>query len=385
LKISFLSAFPPYRGGISRHSSQIYKYLIKRYQVQAINFKKLYPNFLFPGKSQYSLDLGDAIGARVLSSINIWSWRKTLNVIYDYKPDIIIFKFWHPFFCPCYKYIIKRVRNRLDCPVIMVCDNIYPHEWFPLSSFMINGLVSHVDAFIIQSSAVEKELLGLLDKPIYNKVFHPIYNDYPKSIDAQVAKKKIGILEGFKVVLFFGIIRNYKGLDLLIKSMEKVFLKDNNIMLVIAGECYSDKDKYVALIQKSNYKNRILWIEEFIKEEEVSVYFSAADVVVLPYRSASQSGVIPLSYNYNKPVIVPDLDGLVEVVEDNKTGLIYSLNDVDDLTLKILDFFKNYNAKFYKQNIIQYKKNFSWENFSNSIQNLYNLIVERRKNKNINS
>ena len=174
-----------------------------------------------------------------------------------------------------------------------------------------------------------------------------------------------------KVILFFGLIRSYKGLDDLINAVDTVFNVEKDVKLLIAGECYENKNKYHALINNSIYKDKILWIENFIHDNEVNLYFSAADVVVLPYKTASQSGVIPLSYHYNKPVITSDLEGLLEVVDDGNTGFIYNHNDIKSLSSTILKFFSNYKPDKYKQNIINYKKQFSWGAFNQAIKEIH--------------
>ena len=375
MKISFLSTFPPYRGGISKHSSLIYLYLSKKYDVQAVNFKKLYPNILFPGKSQYDYSQID-IGERSLNSINPFTWLKTVKIIEKHNPDVLMFKFWHPFFVPAYKFIIKRIKKRCRSHIIMVCDNLFPHEKFPISRKLIKGLVRNVDGFVVQSSIVEKELKSLVSKPVYIKRFHPVYDNYPELIDKVKAKNMLGVKES-KVVLFFGFIRKYKGLDILIKSMEHIFKKDSDMKLLIAGECYDDKERYQDLINKSKYKGQIEWVEDFIPDSEISKYFSASDIVVLPYMSASQSGIIPLAYHYNKPVITSNIDSLVEVVQENKTGYIFERGDAIDLSLKISSFFNDCDSGFHNQEIENYKVNFSWDFFISGIEDLCEGLNER--------
>ena len=376
MKISFLSAFPPYRGGISKHSSLIYKYLIKNHEVQALNFNKLYPSIFFPGKTQYDEKL-DSIGERVLSSTNLISWNNTASRIQEYNPDLFVFKFWHPFFVPCYNHIINKTRSKVNCKVIMICDNIFPHEKFPFSKILIKKLLSKVDGFIVQSSIVEEELKSLIENPVYVKKFHPIYDSYSNPMNCLDAREKLNISNS-KVVLFFGFVRKYKGLDILIKSMEKVFEVDEDIKLLIAGECYGDQNKYYDIINKSRYKDNIIWIEDFIPESEISKYFSASNVVILPYRTASQSGIIPLAYHYNKPVITSDLESLKEVIDEEKTGHTFQLGSVEDLQTKILDFFNNCNYDLYEKNIIEYKRNFSWESFVSGIDEVCKALDERR-------
>ena len=244
-----------------------------------------------------------------------------------------------------------------------------PHEPFPFTKVLLNYFFKYVDAFIVQSAKVEKELKSIIPNPNYDKVFHPVYDNYPNPIDKRDAKLKLKMQDS-DIVLFFGLIRKYKGLDKLILSMEKVFEEKSNIKLLIVGECYGEKKKYLSLIEKSKYSDRILWVEEYVKESEVNLYFSASDVVVLPYLSASQSGIIPLAYNYNKPVIVSDLEGLAEVVDVGKTGHVFNSKLKNDLSQKILDFFNSYDDKYYTINIDEYKNNFKWSNFEDSILKL---------------
>ena len=371
MKISFVSVFPPYRGGISTHSSLILNELQKNNDVQVINFKKLYPSIFFPGKSQYNNK--KSIGNRVLNSVNPITWKKVVSDIKKNESEIVLFKFWHPFFIPCYNYIIKSLRKSGRYKIIMIFDNIFPHEFFPFSKILLRKLIANVDAHIVQSGKVEKELVDLTPMAIYDKVFHPIYDNYPDLIDKQKARLELDIKES-NVILFFGLIRDYKGLDLLITSMNKFFDINADIKLVIAGECYGNKNKYISMIQNSKYSDKILWKEEYIDEDQVSVYFSASDVVVLPYINASQSGVIPLAYNYNKPVIVSNLEGLKEVVLDGKTGHVFNHKSEDGLYLSIVDFFKNYDENYYLDNIKSYKTKFAWSNFEKAILNLLDRL-----------
>ena len=372
MRISFISVFPPYRGGISAHSNLILKELKKNNDVQAINFTRLYPSVFFPGKSQYN-DTEELTGNRTLDSINPITWKKVASSIKDNNSNVVIFKFWHPFFIPCYYYIIKKLKKYSDCKILMIFDNIFPHESFPFSTILLKKILANVDGCIVQSATVEEELKALVSEPIYAKVFHPIYDNYPNIIDKKKARLQLNINES-NVVLFFGLIRDYKGLDSLILSMEKVFEKNKNMRLLIAGECYGNKEKYNSMIQASKYSDKIFWKEEYIDENEVGIYFSASDVVVLPYISASQSGIIPLSYHYNKPVIASDLVGLREVIDIGKTGYVFDPRLKGALSNSILDFFKNYDENYYKSNIELYKKNFAWSNFEDSILGLLDRL-----------
>ena len=373
MKISFLSVFPPYRGGIAQHSSQLKKYLSEKHQVQTINFKKLYPNIFFPGKNQFS-DSSSIQGKRILSSINIITWFRTLRVIKKFKPDIFIFKFWNPFFVPCLYFILKGLKSNKQTKIIMVCDNIKPHESFPFSNFLIKKITRLVDGFIVQSSIVESELKTFINNPKYLKRFHPIYDNYPEKLDLKKARSKIKISHS-KVILFFGLVRAYKGLDILLKSIKNIFKKNKDIMLLIVGESYEDENKYKKLILESGFQDRVIWINKFVSDNDVSLYFSAADLVVLPYKSASQSGVVPLAYNYEKPVVTSDLKSLSEVIVYGETG--YTFKTQSELESIIIKFFENFDDKFYAEKIKEHKKLFSWEKFASSITELYDSINEK--------
>ena len=373
MKISILSVGPPYRGGISEQASQLYSKLSETHDVNLINFKRQYPRILFPGKTQIESNPSTFIkkNHRIIDSINPYSWISTAKFIIKSAPDMMVIRFWNPFFSISNGYIIKKVKQALPkIKVIAICDNILPHERRFIDRSLIKYLFNKIDGFIVMSDKVENELLDLINHPRYKKTYHPVSfkeNDI-KKIDA---REKLQI-DKEKVILFFGFIRKYKGLDVLIKSTKYLNANLKGYKILICGECYENKEKYLNLISKHSTKDEIEWIDQYIPDELAKLYFSASDIIVLPYKSASQSGVIPLSYSYNKPVIASNIPGIKEMIDDGRTGYLFNSNDEKDLSEKIINFF---NSKIdYEVNIKKFKQQFSWDNFIEELLELYKSI-----------
>ena len=374
MKISILSVAPPYRGGISEQTYHLFNNLKNDHDVDIINFKRQYPQFLFPGKTQYDENLKTNLldnNHRLVDTINPLSWLNTSKFIIDNTPDLLIMRFWNPFFSISHGHIIKKVKKALPTTkVIAICDNIMPHERGSLDKTLIKSLFKNIDGFVVMSNQVEQELLKMSPDSIYKKVFHPIAHKV-QPYTKEIAKQDLEI-NSQRVLLFFGFIRDYKGLDILIRSNK--YLKNNldDYNIIICGECYGDRKKYIEMISQFSSNSEIRWIDQYISEDLSAKYFAAADAVVLPYKSASQSGVIPLSYSYNTPVIASDISGIKEMIKDKETGLLCKWNDEIDLSDKIIQFF---NSKAnYETNIIEFREQFSWKHFTNQIFNLYELL-----------
>ena len=373
MKICILSVAPPYRGGIAEQTHYMSLNLGKDNDVDIINFKRQYPNFLFPGKTQYeeSSNYNLNNNYRLIDTINPLSWSRTAKFIINKSPDLIILRFWNPFFSISYGSIIKKIKRAFpSLKIIAVCDNIIPHENNILDRKLTRFLFSKIDGFIVMSSQVENELMDLNPEAKYRKLFHPIaFKDQDYNQEAARSKLKI---ENKKVILFFGFVRSYKGLDTLIRANQHLSGKLRDYKIIICGESYEDKAKYVDMISKFSSNNEIEWIDEYIPKDIASIYFAASDVVVLPYRSASQSGVIPLSYSYERPVIASNIMGISEMVEHKSTGFLFNKNNPDDLSKKIIDFFDSNND--FKSNIIQFRERFSWKNFMKGILDFHESL-----------
>jgi len=366
MNISFLSTFYPFRGGIAQFNASLYRTFQKEHNVNAFTFTTQYPNILFPGSSQFvgkddtSADKIDSV--RTLSTINPLTFIPTANKIKKSMPDILIMKYWMPFFAPSLGSVSYLLKNK--CKIITILDNVIPHEK-RLGDIMLNKFfLNQNHGFVAMSDVVKNDLLSL--KPDAKYIFHahPLYDHFGKKVDQMEARKKLSIPTDKKIILFFGFIRDYKGLDLLINAMENA---NNDYHLVIAGEVYGDFEKYQQLIQSKQLGNKITQHVRYIADNEVPLFFSAADVCVLPYKSATQSGITSISYHFDLPIIATDVGGLKESIEHDKTGLIVSAPDVELIKKSIDDYFVNNKKEKFANNILQLKKELSWDHLANSI------------------
>ncbi len=370
-KIIIVGVAPPYRGGISLHNALLYKHLSKNFNVLCYNFIRQYPNFLFPGKTQYELNESAVPikSNRILDSINPFTWYNTANKILDHKPGLVIFRSWNPFFCIMFGIIAKKIKSRSSIKCMVICDNIFPHEKSFFDKYLMSFFLNKMDLFIVQSSIVEKELKSLVCNPKYLRLFHPIYNVFGELQDQTSARKKINVNSKY-VILYSGLVRSYKGFDVLIKSVN--YLKDqlDDFLVLAIGESYENDKKYRELIKKEGIEDFFIWENRYVPDNEMNQYFSACDVVALPYKSASQSGIIPIAYHFNKPVVVTDVGGLPDMVENHKTGFIIKSNNSKLLANVLAENLKRNRFKNMSQNINEFKKQFSWDNFIKGIISL---------------
>ncbi len=370
MRIAILSPFYPYRGGLAQLNARLYTELGKRNEVKAFSFTTLYPNFLFPGKTQYVSEKDSATivdSERVLSSINPFTYIKTAKAINRYSPEILIIPYWMSFMAPAYGTICRLLKKKTK--VVSLVHNAIPHERTlidkPLARYFFNGS----DAFIVMSEPVEKDMLSLRKNAKILLQPHPIYDHYAERIDRSQACDNLGIKKDKKNLLFFGLIRDYKGLDVLIESMNRL---DDSYQLIIAGESYGSFDRYDKLISESLRKDNIVVFEQYIPDEMVSILFSAADVLVLPYRSATQSGVVALAYQLELPMIATDVGALGSTVQEAQTGLVIPSATVEYLSEGINNFFADdEQITIYNENIKKEKSRLSWDSFTRSIEKFF--------------
>ena len=375
MQIALISVAPPYRGGISKQTSILVENLSKNHSVDVINYSRQYPDFLFPGKTQYLDDKSENDNSsRMIDSINPLTWFSTGNKLAKKNYDLVIFRFWNPFFAPALGVISGIIKKKSSYTKLMsLCDNILPHEKTPFAYFLTTYLFDKLDGHIVQSSQTENELQEVVENPVYEKRFHPIYTNFPKKIDKITARKKLG-LSAKNIILYFGIIRDYKGFDILLNAIAE--LKDSGLdfHLLAGGECYGSDEKYTQLISNLGISDYITWHNKYIPDSEVSNYFSAADVVALPYRTASQSGVTQIAYSYDLPVIVTKVGGLPEIVDEGQSGFTIEPENPKELA-NILE--KNLEAGTFLEMatyIKKFKQKFSWEYFVNGIELVYSKI-----------
>lgn len=373
MKIAILSCFYPYRGGISQFNACLYGELSKTHIVKAFNFKRQYPEFLFPGKTQYVTKDDEAVpveSVSLLDTANPFSYVSTYRQIRAWEPDVLIVRYWMSYFAPSLGYITRRMRKH--CKVISILDNVVPHEqrFFdtPLTKYFLSGS----DGSVTLCEAVSKDLLRLRPDAEFRVIQHPLYSHFGERIPREEASRKLGLDPKRKTILFFGLIRLYKGLDILLEAFEKL---PEDYQLIIAGEPYGSFDRYQKIIDRIAKPERIHMSLKYIKDSEVSVFFSAADIAVLPYRSATQSGISSVAYHFEVPMIVTDVGGLKETVGDTGTGIVAPECTPQAIMHEIERYFAEPQLKqSFITNIRKEKERLSWKSFSEQLIDFINLI-----------
>ena len=372
MKIAYLSTFYPFRGGIAQFNASLFNSFKNdlNENINAYTFKRQYPDILFPGTTQYVTadDNAEIIDSkRVLDTINPLSYYSTANEINNFEADLLLTKFWMPFFAPS----LGKVARKLDKKTkkIAILDNVIPHEKRPFDIQLIKYFLNSYDGFVVMSNKVKDDLLSLKPNAKYIFQEHPLYNHFGKKLDVIESKKKTfgdryEELKDKKLLLYFGFIRDYKGLDLLIESMS---LLDDSYHLIIAGEVYGNFDKYSEQISNLKVGHKITQFVKYINDSEVQELFSASDVCVLPYKSATQSGIVGISYNFDLPVIATDVGGLNEMIVPHNTGFMVDNPNSNEIAEKIKVYFDKEMKVDFEQNIINYKSIANWKSLAKNI------------------
>lgn len=375
MKIAFLSTFFPFRGGIAQFNALIYREAEKKNQVKAFTFKRQYPDFLFPGKTQLVTpeDKADSIPSeRVLDTINPFSYFTSAKKIKTFNPDLIVTKYWMTFFAPSLGFVLRRNKKAVR---ISILDNVIPHEKRFFDAPCNRYFLHSNDGFVVMSDKVLTDLLSIRPEAKYIRVNHPVYNHFGEKMDADQAKAKLNLDPSKKTLLFFGIIRDYKGLDLLIEALA---LLDDSYQLVIAGETYGSFDKYTQLIEEKQVKNRIHLYNQYISDDEVTVFFSACDVCILPYKSATQSGITSIANHFLVPLIATDVGGLKETIEHEKTGLIVPQPNAELIAKAIESYYSNNRIAAFRSAIQAENEANSWENFQAKMMQFYSELKKEK-------
>lgn len=365
MKIAIIGSAHPLRGGgiATFNERMAYALQDEGHEVAIYSFSLQYPSFLFPGKSQFT-DEPAPKGLKIhsiINSINPLNWLSVGRRIKKEKPDLVIVRYWLPFMGPCLGTILRIVRKNKHSRILCIADNVIPHEKRPGDIPFTKYFIKPVDAFITMSRDVLKDLKTFTDKPsLYTP--HPLYDNYGDAVPMAEARKKLQLDPNGKYILFFGFIRKYKGLDILLEAMNDDRIKAAGIELIVAGEYYEDKAPYEQQMADYGLKNLHLFTD-FIPNEEVKYYFSAADLVTLPYRDATQSGITQVAYHFEKPMIVTNVGGIAEGVPDGKVGYIAAPN-AQSVADAILKFFTPGAIPDLHENIIQEKQKYSWKVFT---------------------
>ncbi|HAY89664.1 MAG TPA: glycosyl transferase family 1 [Bacteroidetes bacterium] len=353
----------PLRGGLATYNQLLATKLQEQgHSVRIVTFSLQYPNILFPGKTQYSTDIKpENIEIEVsLNSVNPLNWLSLGNTLRKEKPDLVIFRYWMPFMGPSLGTLGRIIRKNKHTKVVTIADNIIPHEKRFFDTPFTKYFVNSCDGFVTMSESVLEDLKQFdSTKPVaYNP--HPMYESFGPQLDKADARKKLGLAENGKYLLFFGFIRKYKGLDILLRAFADKRIQEAGIKLIIAGEYYDKPDEYQAIIEAHGLEKALVQANDFIPDSEVSTYFSAADMVVQTYKTATQSGVTQIAYYYHNPMLVTDVGGLAELVPHNKVGYVTS-TDIDEIADAILDFYENKREAEFVENIKTERLRFTWE------------------------
>ena len=373
LKIFIIGPAFPLRGGPAQFNENLCLELNKEgHDAQIISYKLQYPNFLFPGSSQFEKSGSAPLGIKIhtiLNTINPFNWLMVARFIRKQKPDFILFRYWLPFFGPCLGTIGKLVKSHTK--VLALTDNIIPHEKRIGDHVFTKYFVKNCDGFIAMSKVVLNDLSIFTQN--LNKAYspHPMYENYGDLISIDLARKKLNLNPHDKIILFFGLIRHYKGLDILLEALAAPEIKNQGIKLLIAGEFYDDKNFYLQLIKKLKLQDHVIVHDKFIPNDEVRDYFCASNLVAQTYRNATNSGVTMVGYFYEKPMLVTNVGGLSEIVPNEVCGYVVE-NNCALISEKVVDFFANNRENEFVKNVKIEKKKYEWTEFINSLLTLYN-------------
>lgn len=373
MKISIIGPTYPFRGGIAHYTTLLCKALQKKHQVQFISYTRQYPTLIFPGTTDKDPSRKPLLPDRVdyiIDSINPLTWTKAAKTIISFKPDILLLPWWVVFWVPQYYVIVKRVKQRTGAKIIFLCHNVVEHEANFLKVVGSRMVLKLGDRILTHSEAETQKVKQLLGSqaPV-ETAFHPSYAelDIPL-LDKDAARVELG-LTSRHVLLFFGFVRAYKGLDLLLNALPLILKNCKDLTLIVAGEFWQGKKNYLKQIDRLKIKNNVLIIDKYVPNEEVGLYFAATDLVVQPYRSVTGSGVCQLAYGLSRPVIASNCGSLADVIQDGRNGRLINVEDPGELAQAVIDSLIPATLSTLNQGAMQTKKHFSWER-------LVNLIVE---------
>lgn len=367
-KIVLLGTAHPFRGGLASFNERLAKaFQAKGYQFIIYTFTVQYPNFLFPGKTQYSSSPKptDLVIERKINSVNPFNWIKVGLELKKIKPHLILSKFWIPFIGLSLG-TINRLAKSTQTKIVSILDNVIPHEKRIGDKLLAKYYINSIDSFVAMSQSVKDDLEQFTSKKCLLNP-HPLFDNFGQAVERKKALNALNLSEDYQYILFFGFIRDYKGLDLLLEAMQNPAIEKRKIKLIVAGEFYSNAEKYLNLIKEYNIAERIELFTEFIPNEAVANYFGASDLVVQPYKTATQSGITQIAYHFEKPMVVTNVGGLKEIVPENKVGFVVEPN-AEAIAQAILKFYDS--TIDFNQYIKQEKVKYSWQKMVETIEEL---------------
>ena len=371
----------PLRGGLATYDQRLCKqFLDEGHNCCIYSFSLQYPSFLFPGTTQYSSDPApENIEIHtVVNSVNPFNWLKVGRALKKKRPDFIVVRYWLPVMGPALGSILRLAKKNKHTKVIAITDNILPHEKRPGDALFTRYFLNSCDGFITMSEKVLTDLRSIEKTKPAQFVSHPLYDNFGEIISKVEAREKLGLAVNDRIVLFFGFIRKYKGLDILLDAMKILQAKqyDQPVRLLVAGEFYEDDKPYLQQIKDNGLNDVVILRTDFVADSQVKFYLCAADVVIQPYRSATQSGVTPLAYHFERPMIVTNVGGLTAMVPNGKVGLITE-PDPTSIATAIQEFYKIGNEHFVP-GIQEEKRKYTWNNITGAILTIYQKVADAR-------
>lgn len=361
-KIVLIGPVYPYKGGIAHYTSLLYRALSQKYDVEMISYKMQYPRFLFRREQKdYRNDVFRIEDAQfLLHTADPFNIIRTASKIRRMHPDLVIIQWWHPYFAPCYRILEAALGRKIR--KMFICHNVFPHERFPFDRALTKLVLNKADYFLLHSERDVDDLLAIRPDAQYRLNPHPTYNAFRiRNLTKSQAREELLLPVDEKVLLFFGFVREYKGLKHLIKAMPEVKRRLGNVRLIVAGAFGSDRVSYRRMIDDNGANDCIEVVDRYIEDNEVEKYFAACDIAVLPYESATQSGIVQIAFGFGKPVIVTNVGGLPDVVADGQTGYIVERGDPGQLADAIVRFYENDMAERFEAQVRREADRFSWD------------------------
>jgi len=381
-RICMIGPSYPFRGGIAHYTTLLYRALRERHDVKFYAFKRQYPLWLYPGRTDRdpsSLAIKEDSVECVLDSLNPFTWWQVAQRIRHDSPDLLIIPWWVTFWTLQFWSVIRLVRRSCATKILFICHNVVAHEARAWDRLCTKLVLRNGDCFIVHSDEDLHNLKEMLPQANARKVFHPTYDVFGRErLSQSEAQKRLGI--SGRTLLFFGFVRPYKGLEYLLDAMPAI-VDNTGARLLVAGEFWRDKQRYVEQICALGIEDHVTLVDRYIANEEVGVYFSAADAVVLPYITATQTGIVQIAYAFGKPAIVTNVGGLPEAVEDGKTGFVVAPEDSQAIARAVLSFYESSQHAEFARNIACRRLQFSWNRIVEVIDNLVMLHPQRDRSK----
>jgi D-inositol-3-phosphate glycosyltransferase len=373
MKIALIGPAYPYRGGIAHHTNMLYTYLRRHgHEVDVVTFTRQYPRFLYPGQTQEEVgkagDVAEAIpSVRLIDSINPLTWWRAARHLRNGAYDLHVFRWWLPFFGFAFGTIARIVRRRRPGSVLVILDNLFPHEKRPGDAQLTSYFFRFCDMAVCQSSTVLEQLARTYPAIPRTMLPHPVYENFGEAIDRDEARTRLGITSA-KVILFFGFVRRYKGLDRLLEAMPEIVRRVPDAHLLVVGEFFEDREPYLKTIREGGVEPRVTIHDAYVPNEEVAGWFSAADMLVLPYHSATNSGIVQIGYNFAVPAIVTNVGSLSEVVLDGETGFVLDEATPEAIAAAVAKMYEGDTRERFAANIVRERRKYSWDAFVEGIE-----------------